>query len=50
MNQASDDRWSEFLLKLDEKSDVIQEGVKYELDYCRRQMRGANFYLSKNAV
>ena len=43
MNQATEDRWTELLLKLDEKSDAIQEGVNYELDYCRRQMRGTNF-------
>ena len=50
MNQATEDRWTELLLKLDEKSDVIQEGVKYELDYCRRQMRGTDFHLSQNAI
>lgn len=50
MNQATEDRWTELLLKLDEKCDVIQEGVKYELDYCRRQMRGTYSGLSHNAV
>ena len=49
MNQATEDRWTELLLKLDEKSDIIQEGVKYELDYCHRQMRGTYFCLSQNA-
>ena len=46
MNQDTENRWAELLLRLDEQSDSIQNAVKDELDNLGRLMRGIRHRLS----